>query len=161
MGALIKDFALSALIIILNHWIYGVEDYISYEYFVNFITSNQTSILATSIVGSIALLCTSFMFENFGLYKIIYVVSKILVRICQFIITFLAIVNIVFYAALNNNLMHDNGYLLLFSVAIVFGASCWVLRIIDFNYHTQNAVLPVGLLALMSIILVQFIWPLM
>ena len=152
MGGLIKDFALTALIIILNHWVYGVEDTISYEFIVNFIARNQTLFLAGGILGSGALLLSSAMFESLGLYKITYALSKILVRVGQFLITFLAIINIVFYAAFGNNLMRDNGYLLLFSLALILGASCWALRIIDFNYHTKNAVLPVTTATLLAII---------
>ena len=159
MAGLIKDFALTALIIILNHWVYGVEDIISYEFIVNFIARNQTLFLAIGILGSTALVLSSSMFESLGLYKITYALSKILVRVSQFLITFLTILNIVFYAAFGNNLMRDNGYLLLFSLALILGASCWALRIIDFNYHTKNAALPVGILAVISVILVEFIWP--
>jgi len=159
MAGLIKDFALTALIIILNHWVYGVEDIIAYEFIVKFIAQNQTLFIALGILGSGALLLTSSMFESLGLYKITYALSKILVRVCQFLITFLTILNIVFYAAFGNNLMRDKGYLLLFSLALILGASCWALRIIDFNYHTKNAVLPVSILAVMSIILVEFVWP--
>ena len=159
MGGLIKDFALTALIIILNHWIYGVEDTISYEFIVNFIEKHRTIFLATGFLGSVALLLSSSMFESLGLYKITYGLSKVLVRVSQFVITFLAILNIVFYAAFGLNLMRDNGYLLLFSVALILGSSCWALRIIDFNYLTKNSVLPVSVLAFLSIILVEFVWP--
>jgi hypothetical protein len=159
MSGIIKDFALTALVIILNHWIYGIEDTLAYEFIVNFIDKNRTLFIASGMVGSIVLLLISSMFENLGLYKITYGFTKILIRVDQFLITFLAILNIVFYAALGVNLMRDNGYLLLFTLAFVLGASCWALRIIDFNYHTQNAVLPVSVLSLMSIILVEFIWP--
>lgn len=159
MTGIIKDFALISLIIILNHWVYGVEDTISYEFVVNFIAQNQSLFLATGILGSVALLLSSSMFESLGLYKITYGISKILVRICQFLLTFLAILNIVFYAAMGNNLMRDNGYLLLFCLVLILGASCWSLRIIDFNYHAQNAALPVGMFAAMSVILVEFVWP--
>ena len=159
MAGLIKDFALTALIIILNHWVYGVEDIISYEFIVNFIARNRTLFLAIGILGSTALVLSSSMFESLGLYKITYALSKILVRVSQFLITFLTILNIVFYAAFGNNLMRDNGYLLLFSLALILGASCWALRIIDFNYHTKNAVVPVGILAFISILLVEIIWP--
>ena len=160
MGNLIKDFALTALIIILNHWVYGVEDSISYEFMVSFITRKQTLLLGTGIFGSIVLLFSASMFESLGFYKITYGLSKITVRLGQFAITFITILNIVFYAALGTNLMRDNGYLLLFSLAMLLGAACWAIRITDFNYHTQNAVLPVGLLTLMSIILVEYVWPL-
>lgn len=159
MSGIIKDFALTALVIILNHWIYGIEDTLAYEFIVNFIDKNRTLFIASGMVGSVVLLLISSMFENLGLYKITYGFTKILIRVDQFLITFLAILNIVFYAALGVNLMRDNGYLLLFTLAFVLGASCWALRIIDFNYHTQNAVLPVSVLSLMSIILVEFIWP--
>ncbi len=156
---IIKDFALTALVIILNHWIYGIEDTIAYEFIVNFIGKNRTLFIASGMAGSVVLLISSAMFENLGLYKITYGLSRILIRVNQFLITFLAIINIVFYAALSSNLMRDNGYLLLFALALVLGASCWALRIIDFNHPTRNEVLPVSVLALMSIIVVEFVWP--
>jgi hypothetical protein len=159
MSGIIKDFALTALVIILNHWIYGIEDTIAYEFLVRFIAKNQTLFIASGMVGSVILLISSSMFESLGLYKITYGLSKILIRVSQFLITFLAILNMVFYAALGNNLIRNNGYLLLFALALILGASCWALRIIDFNHPTQNEVLPVGLLAVISIILVEFIWP--
>ena len=31
MAGFIKDFALTALIIILNHWVYGIEDIIAVQ----------------------------------------------------------------------------------------------------------------------------------
>lgn len=160
MGGLIKDFALTALIIILNHWIYGVEDILAYDFIVGFIANNQALFVATGILGSCFLLLSSVMFESFGLYKITYGLSKILARVSQYLINFLTIINIVFYAALGNNLMRDKGYGLLFSLALILGASCWSLRIIDFNHSIKNVVLPVAALAFMSIILVEFVWPL-
>ena len=159
MGGLIKDFALTALIIILNHWIYGIEDILAYDFIVDFIVKNQTLFMSAGILGSCFLLLSSVMFESFGLYKITYGLSKILARVSQYLISFLAIINIVFYAALGNNLMQDKGYGLLFALALILGASCWALRIIDFNHSIKNVVLPVGALALMSIILVEVVWP--
>jgi len=159
MGGLIKDFALTAFIIILNHWFYGVEDTISYDYLVGLITKQQTLFLAVGILGSGGLLLSATVFESLGLYKITYGLSKVLVRLSQFLITFLAILNIVFYAAIGTNLLRDKGYILLFTLFLILGASCWALRIIDFNYHTKNAMVPVGVITVMSIILVEFIWP--
>lgn len=160
MGGLIKDFALTALIIILNHWVYGIEDSISYEFLVLFFARKQTLFISIGFFGSVALVFSASMFESLGLYKITYGLSKITVRLSQFMITFIAILNIVFYSAMGSNLMRDNGYLALFAFALLLGASCWAIRITDFNYHTQNAILPVGLLALISIILVEYVWPL-
>jgi hypothetical protein len=159
MGGLLKDFALTALIIILNHYFYGVEDSVAYKFIVDFMAQNQTMFLAGGILGSIGLLVFSTMFEGLGIYKITYALSKVFVRLSQFFITFITLLNIVFYAAIGYNLMRDNGYFLLFVFGLVLGASCWSLRMIDFNYHSQNAILPVGILAFMSIFLVEFIWP--
>jgi hypothetical protein len=159
MLGLIKDFALSALVIILNHWIYGIEDTISYNFIVEFITKHKSLFIAIGIISSCVLPLCSSMFESLGLYKITYGLSRILARVSQFLLTFLAVLNIVFYAALGNNLMRDKGYVLLFSLALILGASCWTLSIIDFNHPTRNVVMPVSVLTLMSIILVEFIWP--
>jgi hypothetical protein len=60
---------------------------------------------------------------------------------------------------LGKNLMQDKGYGLLFSLALILGASCWALRIIDFNHPIKSVVLPVSAFALMSVILVEFVWP--
>lgn len=159
MGGLIKDFALTAFIIILNHYVYGVEDIIAYEFVVGYMTRHQTLFLVSGIIGSIGLVTFSAMFEGLGLYKIAYGLSKIFVRVSQFIITFIAILNIVFYAAMGNNLMQEKGYSMLFVFILVLVASCWSLRIIDFNYHTKNALVPVGVIAFLSVVLVEFVWP--
>jgi len=159
MGGLLKDFALTALIVILNHYFYGVEDSVAYKFIVDFMAQNQTIFLAAGILGSIALLFFSAMFEGLGIYKITYALSKVLVRLSQFFITFIAILNLIFYAAIGFNLMRDNGYIMLIVFVLVLCASCWSLRIIDFNYHSQNAILPVGVVAFMSLLLVEFIWP--
>ena len=159
MGGLLQDFALAAFIIMLNHWIYGVEDTISYEVIVNFISQKKSLIMAMSFLVSVTLLLSSSLFETMGLYKITYGIGKILIRISQFTITFLAILNILFYAALGHNLMVDSGYQLLLSLSIVLCSSVWAIRVIDFNYNSHNALVPTGALAFMSILLVEVVWP--
>ncbi len=160
MGGLIKDFALTALIIILNHWVYGIEDTIAYGFIVTFITRNHLAILAVAFLGSFALVLSAALFENLGLYQITHIFSRVLARVTRFLVTFLAVLNMIFYAALGNNLMHDKGYQALFAVALLLGASCWALRIVDFNYPLKNNTIPVGILVLVSIVLVEFIRPL-
>ena len=159
MAGLLQDFALAAFIIMLNHWIYGVEDTISYEVIVNFISQKKSLIMAMSFLVSVTLLLSSSLFETMGLYKITYGIGKILIRISQFTITFLAVLNILFYAALDHNLMVDSGYQLLLSLSIVLCSSVWAIRVIDFNYNSQNALVPTGALAFMSILLVEVVWP--
>ena len=159
MLGLIKDFALTALIIILSHWVYGVEDVIAYDYVIGFITSKQALFLTIGILGSAALLIFSSM-DGLGLYKITYGLSKIFVRLSQFFITFISILNIVFYVAIGENLMRNSGYIFLFVLILIITSSCWSLRMIDFNYHTRNALLPVGILAFLSVVLVWYVWPL-
>jgi hypothetical protein len=156
---MIKDFVLAAVIIMLNHWIYGVEDAYSYQYLVDFFSEYQTTFLAGGTIGAIALILSSYMFENFGLYKISYAFSKILIRVCQFLIMFLALLNMAFYVTLDANLMRNNGYFMLFVLYAILGASCMSLRIIDFNYHTKNVLVPISAVAVLSVILVEFIWP--
>lgn len=156
---MIKDFVITAAIIFLNHWIYGVEDVYSYQYIGDFFSNYKAVFLFGGTIGAIALILSSYMFESFGLYKISYGLSKILVRVSQFLIMFLALVNMVFYVAIGENLMRNNGYFMLFVLYAILGASCMSLRIIDFNYHTRNVLLPISVLTCLSIVLVEFIWP--
>ena len=158
MLGLIKDFAITALIIILNHWIYGVEDIIAYDFVVDFITRNQTLFLSTGILGSAGLLIFTSL-EGLGLYKVTYGLSRLSVRICQFFIIFLCIINIFFYLAIGMNLMRDSAYFLLFVLILLMGSSCWALRLVDFNHPTSDVLMPVGVIAFMSVILVEYIWP--
>ncbi len=160
MVTILQDLAITLVLIFLNHSVYGVEDSITYQYIVDLIARKQTFFLGVGILGSGSLLISAAMFESLGLYKITYGLSRILVRVSQFLIIFLAVLNVAFYAALSNNLIRDNGYLALFLLLLILGASCWSLRIIDFNYPTKNAMVPVTILALMSVILVEIIWPL-
>jgi hypothetical protein len=158
MLGLLKDFGITALIIILNHWVYGVEDTVSYDFVVNFITGKKTLFLATGIIGSIVLLVSTSI-EELGLYKVTYAISKIFIRLCQFLITFLSILNIVFYSAGGMNLLRASGYSSLIVLFMILGSSCWTIRANDFSYNTQNALVPVGVLAFLSVVLVEFVWP--
>jgi len=159
MIGLIKDIGITLLIIILNHFVYAVEDNIAYDFVIGIINKNHTLFLSTGILGS-AFLLTFTSIERLGLYKVTYGLSKIFVRLSQFFITFLALLNIFFYVVMSANLMRDSGYFLLFTLILILSSSCWALRIIDFNYHTKNALVPVGVLSLLSVLLVEYIWPL-
>jgi hypothetical protein len=156
---MIKDFVIVGIFIILNHWVYGVENEYAYSYVVEISTNYQTTFVAGGLLAAFALIISSYMFESFGLYKISYAFSKILVKVTQFLILFLTVLNMAFYITLGANLMRDNGYVMLFVLFVVLAASCLSLRIIDFNYHTKNALVPISLLAVISIILVEVIWP--
>ena len=52
MLGLIKDFALTALVIILNHWIYGIEDTIAYDFIADQITRNKNLFIAAGIFSA-------------------------------------------------------------------------------------------------------------
>lgn len=159
MFNLIKDFGITALIIILNHFVYSVEDVIAYDFVVGFLARNQAFFLAIAVLGSGALLFFTAI-EGLGLYKVTYGLSKVFIRVSQLLVTFLCITNIAFYLMIGMNLMRDGGYISLCILALVLGSSCWALRIIDFNYHIRNSILPVAIVAIMSVILVEFLWPL-
>ena len=159
MIGLIKDIGITLLIIILNHIVYAVEGNIAYDFVIGIINKNHTLFLSTGVLGSAFLLIFTYI-EGLGLYRVTYGLSKIFVRLSQFFITFLALLNIFFYVVMSANLMRDSGYFLLFVLMLILSSSCWALRIIDFNYHTKNALVPVGILSLLSVLLVEYIWPL-
>ena len=161
MFGLIIDTALSVFVILLAHGVYGIEDVDAFNFIVDFISKNQTSLVGTGVFCLVILLGLSVVFENIGLYKITYGLSKILVRFSQFLISFLSLLNMILYLSMGGNLLFGSGFLTIFLWFIVLGASCWTIQANDFNYHSMNAIAPVGILATMSILFVNFIWPIM
>ena len=161
MFGLIRDFAITVFIILLAHGVYGVDDISAFNDLVGFIVENQKTFLGTGFICLLVILLFSAIFEGIGLYKITYGMSKILVRLSQFFITFFSILNIGFYATMGGDFLLKSGYLTIVLLFCILGASCWAIRVNDFNYHSTNAIVPVGVLAVMSVILVSFIWPLM
>jgi len=161
MFSLLKDTAITVFIILIAHGVYGVEDVDAFNSIVDFISKNQTSVVGTGVFCLVILLGLSVIFETIGLYKITYGLSKILVRVSQFLISFLSLLNMIFYLAMDGNLLFGSGFLTIFLWFIILGASCWTIRVNDYNYHTMNAMAPVGVLAIMSILFVNFLWPIM
>ena len=159
MLGLIKDFAITALIMILSHWVYGIEDTVSHDFLVDFIAGNKTLFLAIGILGSGTMLICAAMFQGLGLSQVTFMMSSLFVRVCQFFITFLCTLNIVFYASMGINLIQDSGHYILIILIFTLGVSCWALRIIDFNHDTRNALMPPYTLAFMSVVLVEYFWP--
>ena len=161
MFGLLRDLAITIFLILLAQGVYGVEDNESFNFLVDFLTQNQMSFLGIGVLCLIIVLVLSAVFEGIGLYKITYGLSKILVRLCQFFTTFLSVLNMTYYLKMGGNLLFGNGFLVIFLLFLIMGSSCWAIRVNDFNYHTKNAILPVAVLATMSILFVNFIWPAM
>jgi len=159
MFSLIQDFAITLLIIILGHWIYGVADIVAYDFFVELVVSSKYLYLAIGIFASITVVVSAAVFEGLGFSQLTFGISKILARICQFIITILSILNIIFYASMATNFIRSIGYDIFVVIFLTLVSSCWASRMIDFNFHTKNTLLPVGLFAFMSVLLVEIVWP--
>ena len=160
MFSLTKDFAITALIIMFGHWIYGVADIVAYDFFVEIFIEKRFTILAIGIFGSAAMVISAAMFQSLEITQVTFVISKFFARVCQFTITFFSILNIIFYASLEINFFRSGSYDIFVVLFMTLGASCWALRMIDFNYHTKNTLLPVGLIAFMSAMFVEVAWPL-
>jgi len=159
MLSLTKDFAITALIIIIGHWIYGVADIVAYDFFVAVIVEKKILILAIGILGSGVMVISAAMFQSLGVTQVTFMISKLFARLSQFTITFFSILNIIFYASMKMNLIRSSGYDIFVVSLITLGASCWALQLIDFNFHTKNILLPVGLIAFMSVLVIEVVWP--
>jgi len=159
MLSLFQDFAITALIFIFGHWIYGVADTVAYDFLINFIVGNTSLFLTIGIVGSGTMVISAAMFQSLGFSQVTFMLGKFFARFCQFSITFLSILNILFYVSMETNFIRSAGYHIFIILFITLGASCWALRTIDFNFHTKNTLQPVGLVAFMSVLFVEFVWP--
>lgn len=159
MYIVIRDFALTVFIVMLALWIYGVENETAYDALVTLIAENHGSLLGTVTIAIVFMLGSSAIFEHLGLYAITYGMSKALARLSQLFISFLSILNVIFYATIGENFLLHIGHMNIVFLYIILGACCWTIRLNDFNYHSRNAMVPVGVLAVMSVLLVNFILP--
>jgi hypothetical protein len=159
MSDLIKDFSITAFIMILGHWVYGIEDTVAYDFLVEIIVRNKALFVVTGFLGSATVMFLATMFQDLMLSQVAFILGKFFARMCQFFIIFLSILNIIFYTSLSINFIQNSGYYIVIILVLTLGASCWALRIIDFNHHTRNALVPAYMLVFMSVVLVEFVWP--
>lgn len=151
----LHHFFLTFALILFNHFFLHYEYEVIFAAVVNAINQHETTMLFYSFIGSFLLVVLSYLFTSFGLFKITYFISKILLRCSQFLLVFMSVINILFWYKLDMYFMWKTGFAgMIILWAIMIGA-CLSLRAADFNYHLRGPLIPGIMLPLLAEIIVQ------
>lgn len=152
---MLKNIFLLALLTLLNRYIYHIKYSRLYSNILDFSASQGSTALAYCLGGIVVLLLISFLFTKAGLFKIAEFFSNAVLQLSQLCLLALAILNIVFWLMLGENIYLATQFMpLIILFAALFGAS-YSLRIIDFNFQFRYATMPSVALTLVSLVIVQ------
>lgn len=108
---------------------------------VGFLAANQTALLASGLLGALAMVCASLLFGGIGFFNILYLMAKAVYELVQLLICVMALAALVFWFDLGINFWLDGGETLAIVLyAWLYGAA-FSLRVFDFNYPVRDALL--------------------
>ncbi len=108
---------------------------------VGFLAANRTALLASGLLGVLALVCASLLFGGIGFFNILYVMAKAVYELVQLLLCAMSLAALVFWFDLGVNLwLEGGGTLAIVLYAWLYGAA-FSLRVFDFNYPVKDVLL--------------------
>ena len=105
---------------------------------VGFLAANRTALLASGLLGALALICASLLFGGIGFFNILYVMAKAVYELVQLLLCAMALAALVFWFDLGVNFwLEGGGTLAIVLYAWLYGAA-FSLRVFDFNYPVRD-----------------------
>lgn len=119
----------------------------------DFLAAKRTMLLASGLLGVIALVCTSLLFRGIGFFSILYVMAKAVYKLAQLLLCAVSLAALVFWFNLGVNLWVEGGGPLTIVLLVWLYGAALCLRLFDFNYPIKDvlfsySVLPFACLAL-------------
>lgn len=153
------DIALTVFLLLANKYSFLVKEADIFSSFVDHVAANRIVLFSSSALFAIVLVILCFFFENIGLYKVGYFVSKILYRVSKFLIFFLSCLHVWLWYILGENLFMNGGYLVMTLLFILLTAACFSIRILDFNYNFLNTIVHSLTVVIAAIVFVELLGP--
>lgn len=122
-----------------------------------FLADNRTPLLASGLIGALALVCASLLFGGIGFFNVLYLMAKAVYELVQLLLCIMALATMLFWFDLGVNFwLEGGGALAIVLYAWLYGAA-FSLRVFDFNYPVRDALLAFSALpfACMSVIMVS------
>jgi len=119
-----------------------------------FLAANRTMLLASGLLGVIALVCASLLFRGIGFFNILYVMAKAVYKLAQLLLCAMSLAALGFWFDLGVNLWLEGGGILAFVLLVWLYGAALCLRVFDFNYPVREvlfsySVLPFACMAVM------------
>ena len=107
----------------------------------SFRAANRTELLASGLLGALALVCVSFFFGGIGFFNMLYLMAKAMYELVQLLLCAMSVASLVFWFDLGVNFWLEGGETLAIVLyAWLYGAA-FSLRVFDFNYPVREALL--------------------
>ena len=132
---------------------YGVD---LQEYYVlasGYLANHHQVVLMYGILGALGMVLISYIFAAFNLHTLMHLFASLFFELTQFSICLISLVAVTFWLGFHVNVWRDLGLTIILPFAWLF-ASCFSLRIFDFNYPVTDKILSNILLALVSGIII-------
>ncbi|MFA6499244.1 MAG: hypothetical protein WC256_01605 [Desulfurivibrionaceae bacterium] len=108
---------------------------------VGFLAANRTVLLASGLLGALALVCASLFFGGIGFFNILYLMAKAVYELVQLLLCAMVVAFFVFWFDLGVNLWLEGGGALVIVLYAWFYGAAFSLRVFDFNYPIKEVLL--------------------
>ena len=122
---------------------------------VGFLAANRTPLLASGLLGLLALVCTSLLFAGIGFANILYLMAKAVFELVQLLFCAMSLGSLIFWFGLGANLwLEGGGALAIVLYAWLFGAA-FCLRVFDFNYPVRETLISYSALPVICLVMIR------
>jgi hypothetical protein len=106
-----------------------------------FLADNRTPLLASGLIGALALVSASLLFGGIGFFNILYVMAKAVYELVQLLLCIMTLAAMLFWFDLGVNFwLEGGGALAIVLYAWLYGAA-FSLRVFDFNYPVRDVLI--------------------
>jgi len=106
-----------------------------------FLVTNRTALLASGLLGALALVCASSVFGGIGFSNIFYLMAKAVYELVQLLLCAMALAALIFWFDLGVNLWLEGGGTLAIVLYVWLYGAAFSLRVFDFNYPVREVLL--------------------
>lgn len=103
-----------------------------------FLAVNRVALLASGLLGALALVCAALFFGGLGFFNILYVMAKVVYELAQLLLSAMAVASLVFWFDLGANLWLEGGGTMAIVLYIWLYGAAFSLRVFDFNHPIKD-----------------------
>lgn len=120
-----------------------------------FLADNRTPLLASGLIGALALVCASLIFGGIGFFNVLYLMAKAVYELVQFLLCIMALATMVFWFDLGVNFWFEGGGALAIVLYVWLYGAAFSLRVFDFNYPVRDALLAFSVLPFACMVVIM------
>ncbi|OGQ87405.1 MAG: hypothetical protein A2512_01580 [Deltaproteobacteria bacterium RIFOXYD12_FULL_56_24] len=120
----------------------------------DFFAAKRTALLASGLLGVIALVGASLLFRGIGFFNILYVMAKAVYKLAQLLLCAMSLAALGFWFDLGANIWLEGGGVLAFVLLVWLYGAALCLRLFDFNYPVGEVLFSYSVLPFACIVVI-------